>query len=89
MGVVSNHTHFLINSKTAGTIRRQGFRPRVRPTAMNPVDHPMAGRTRGGCAPQNKRGLLSLGTKTARRKKHHLILISARKSRLKKLKKIK
>jgi len=84
MGVVSNHTYFLRDYRTAGTVRRYGFRPRVRPAAMNPVDHPMAGRTRGGCAPQNKNGLLSLGTKTARIKSHKLIITSARKSRLKK-----
>lgn len=52
VGVVSNHTYFLRNYRTAGTIRRYGLRPRTRPSAMNPVDHPMAGRTRGGCAPK-------------------------------------
>lgn len=85
VGVVSNHTHFLKDYKTAGTIRRYGLRPRVRPSAMNPVDHPMAGRTRGGCAPQSKLGLLN-GQKTAKKKAHSLIFLSARKARLKKKK---
>jgi len=84
IGIVSNHIHFLKNYKTAGAIRRHGIRPRVRPSAMNPVDHPMAGRTRGGCAPQSKQGRLSVGPKTAKKKSHSLIILSARKSRLKK-----
>jgi len=63
IGVTSNHKYFLRNYKKAGTIRRYGIRPRVRPSMMNPVDHPMGGRTRGGCAPQNKNGLLSHGKK--------------------------
>lgn len=63
IGITSNHKYFLRNYKKAGTIRRYGVRPRVRPSMMNPVDHPMGGRTRGGCAPQNKNGLLSHGRK--------------------------
>jgi large subunit ribosomal protein L2 len=86
VGVVGNHTHFLRNYKTAGTTRLYGIRPRVRPSAMNPVDHPMAGRTRGGCAPQSKQGRLSHGVKTSPKKPHSLIITSARKSRLKKKK---
>jgi large subunit ribosomal protein L2 len=82
VGIVSNHTHFLKNYKTAGTVRRYGFRPRVRPSAMNPVDHPMAGRTKGGCAPQSRLKLLN-GSPTAKKKAHSLILLSARKARLK------
>jgi large subunit ribosomal protein L2 len=35
----------------AGTLRRLGFRPVVRGEAMNPVDHPHGGRTRGGRIP--------------------------------------
>lgn len=35
----------------AGTLRRLGFRSVVRGEAMNPVDHPHGGRTRGGRIP--------------------------------------
>lgn len=39
-------------------MRYFGRRPRVRPSAMNPVDHPMGGRTRGGAQPTNRKGIL-------------------------------
>lgn len=81
LGVVSNQYHFLRRYTKAGTIRQYGFRPRVRPSAMNPVDHPMAGRTKGGCAPQSRTGKLSLGTSTIKKKYHQLIFVTARKSR--------
>jgi len=81
VGTVSNHIHFLRQYEKAGTIRRYGIRPRVRPSAMNPVDHPMAGRTKGGSAPQSKTGKLSLGTSTVGKKRHNLILVTSRKSR--------
>jgi len=83
IGVTSHDIHFLRNYRTAGTIRRYGFRPKTRPSAMNPVDHPMAGRTKGGCAPKNRNGLLT-GTKTSTKKNHHLILKTARFVRLQK-----
>lgn len=82
-GVVGNHEHFLRDYKKAGTIRRFGIRPRVRPSVMNPVDHPMGGRTKGGCAPKSKTGKLSHGPATASKKAHNLIVISSRKSRRK------
>jgi hypothetical protein len=31
----------------------------IRPSVMNPVDHPMGGRTKGGCVPRSKTGKLS------------------------------
>jgi len=86
-GIVANSNYFLRDYRNAGTIRRYGFRPKTRPSAMNPVDHPMAGRTRGGCAPKNRNGLLT-GTKTASVKPHHLILRTARFVRLKNKKRI-
>jgi len=58
-GVTSNQQYFLNHLKKAGERRLLGRRPRVRPSSMNPVDHPMGGRTRGGCVPQNKNGKLN------------------------------
>ena len=34
---------------------------------MNPVDHPMGGRTRGGCFPKNKKGVVTLNRPTVRK----------------------
>ena len=81
VGVVGNHRHFLRNYGKAGITRLFGKRPRVRPSAMNPVDHPMGGRTRGGCAPKSKTGKLSHGPSSAPKKAHKRIMVTARKSR--------
>ena len=43
IGVVSNSDHQLTVSGKAGRSRWLGRRPRTRPVAMNPVDHPMGG----------------------------------------------
>nr|ADZ99048.1 ribosomal protein L2 [Physarum polycephalum] len=69
LGCIGNENHFLRNYKYAGTIRRLGKRPRTRPSSMNPVDHPMGGRTRGGVQPMNRKGIITLHRKTV--KKHH------------------
>lgn len=47
-GRVSNLKHGLIIKGKAGRNRLLGFRPHVRGVAMNPVDHPHGGRTKGG-----------------------------------------
>ena len=43
IGAISNSDHQLIVSGKAGRSRWLGNRPRTRPVAMNPVDHPMGG----------------------------------------------
>lgn len=43
IGEVSNDEHRLVNLGKAGRSRWLGIRPRVRGTAMNPVDHPHGG----------------------------------------------
>ncbi len=56
----------------AGRKRWLGRRPRTRPVAMNPVDHPMGGgegRSSGG-HPRSRKGLLSKGYKTRELKKY-------------------
>lgn len=53
--------------RKAGFRRHLGFRPRTRPSSMNPVDHPMGGRTRGGCFPKNKKGVITLNRPTVRK----------------------
>jgi large subunit ribosomal protein L2 len=66
IGAVSNSDHQLIVSGKAGRSRWLGRRPRTRPVAMNPVDHPMGGgegRSSGG-HPRSRKGLPSKGYRT-------------------------
>ena len=71
IGAVSNPDHSLEVSGKAGRNRWMGRRPRTRPVAMNPVDHPMGGgegRASGG-HPRSRKGLKSKGLKTRYPKK--------------------
>lgn len=66
IGAVSNSDHQLIVSGKAGRTRWLGRRPRTRPVAMNPVDHPMGGgegRASGG-HPRSRKGLPAKGYRT-------------------------
>jgi large subunit ribosomal protein L2 len=80
-GTVGNASHFVRNYKKAGIIRHLGFRPRTRPSSMNPVDHPMGGRTRGGCQSRNSKGVITLNRPTVF-KHHHSILYTRRQLKL-------
>ncbi|SFW63284.1 large subunit ribosomal protein L2 [Sinomicrobium oceani] len=71
VGVVSNSDHQLIVSGKAGRSRWLGRRPRTRPVAMNPIDHPMGGgegRASGG-HPRSRNGIPAKGFKTRSRTK--------------------
>ena len=71
IGVVSNSDHQLIVSGKAGRSRWIGRRPRTRPVAMNPVDHPMGGgegRASGG-HPRSKNGIPAKGFRTRSKNK--------------------
>ncbi len=71
IGTVSNPDHALERSGKAGRTRWQGRRPRNRPVAMNPVDHPMGGgegRASGG-HPRSRKGIPAKGYKTRAPKK--------------------
>ena len=48
IGEVGNEEHNLRSIGKAGANRWRGIRPTVRGVAMNPVDHPLGGRTNGG-----------------------------------------
>lgn len=66
VGAVSNSDHQLIISGKAGRSRWLGRRPRTRPVAMNPVDHPMGGgegRASGG-HPRSRKGIPAKGYRT-------------------------
>ncbi len=71
IGSVSNPDHSLEVKGKAGRSRWLGRRPRTRPAAMNPVDHPMGGgegRSKGG-QPRSRTGIYSQGQKTRDTKK--------------------
>lgn len=66
IGAVSNPDHNLEVHGKAGRRRWLGRRPRNRPVAMNPVDHPMGGgegRASGG-HPRSRKGIPAKGFKT-------------------------
>ena len=66
IGAISNSDHQLIVSGKAGRSRWLGRRPRTRPVAMNPVDHPMGGgegRASGG-HPRSRNGIPAKGFRT-------------------------
>lgn len=74
VGVVGNGEHNLINIGKAGRKRHMGFRPTVRGSAMNPIDHPHGGGEGkagigrpGPCTPWGKP---ALGLKTRKKNKH-------------------
>lgn len=85
IGMVSNPEHMYQRVKNAGRMRLMGRRPKVRGTAMNPVDHPHGGgegRTgRGMKHPKTPWGKPALGVKTRRRKWSDKLLVQRRKKK--------
>lgn len=73
IGILSNPEHNIKNVGKAGRSRWAGIRPRVRGTAMNPVDHPHGGgegRAPIGLKhPKTPWGKPALGVKTRKRNK--------------------
>ncbi len=66
IGAISNSDHQLVVGGKAGRSRWLGRRPRTRPVAMNPVDHPMGGgegRASGG-HPRSRNGIPAKGYRT-------------------------
>lgn len=83
IGEVSNGDHQLAISGKAGRSRWLGRRPRTRPAAMNPVDHPQGGgegRSKGGQA-RSRSGTKTKGLKTRNKKKASSRLILERKKK--------
>ena len=73
IGAVSNSDHQLLVSGKAGRSRWLGRRPRTRPVAMNPVDHPMGGgegRASGG-HPRSRNGIPAKGFRTRSKTKEY------------------
>lgn len=74
VGAISGENHYLRVWGKAGRTRWRGRRPRVRGSAMNPVDHPLGGgegRAPAGMKrPKNKWGKGIRGVKTRNKKKY-------------------
>jgi len=73
IGQISNAEHALVVLGKAGRSRWLGRRPKVRGTAMNPVDHPYGGgegrQGRGTRRPKTRHGKITGGHKTRNKKK--------------------
>jgi len=69
IGEVGNEEHNLRSIGKAGANRWRGIRPTVRGEVMNPVDHPLGGRTRGNRHPVSPWGQPAKGYKTRHNKR--------------------
>jgi large subunit ribosomal protein L2 len=72
IGAVGSADHMNVVLGKAGRTRWLGWRPHVRGTAMNPIDHPHGGgegRTKGGRHPVSPTGKLAKGGRTRKRHK--------------------
>src|SRR5713226_8143531 len=78
VGAVSNPDNMNISIGKAGRSRWMGRRGHVRGEAMNPVDHPLGGRTRGGRHPVTPWGVNTKGKKTRRNKSTTKFIIASR-----------
>jgi large subunit ribosomal protein L2 len=81
IGEVGNSEHNLRNVGKAGAMRWRGWRPTVRGTAMNPVDHPHGGgegRTKGGRHPVSPWGQPTKGHKTRVNKRTDSMIVRRR-----------
>lgn len=85
IGKVGNADHMAIQIGKAGRNRWLGWRPYVRGTAMNPIDHPHGGgegRTKGGRHPVSPQGKSAKGGATRqRRKPSNASIVRRRRSR--------
>ena len=81
IGEVGNEEHSLRSIGKAGAMRWRGVRPTVRGIAMNPVDHPMGGRTNGGGGrhhPMSPWGTPAKGYKTRKNKRTDGMIVRRR-----------
>jgi len=72
IGAIGNADHMNIQIGKAGRNRWKGWRPHVRGTAMNPIDHPHGGgegRTKGGRHPVSPTAKSAKGGGTRKRRK--------------------
>src|ERR1700726_5341851 len=84
VGAVSNPDNMNISIGKAGRSRWMGRRGHVRGETMNPVDHPLGGRTRGGRHPVTPWGKPTKGMKTRKNKSTAKFIMVSRHARKKK-----
>jgi large subunit ribosomal protein L2 len=78
VGAVSNPDHMNETGGKAGRTRWKGTRSTVRSTAMNPVDHPNGGRTKGGKHWATPWGKPTKGYKTRKNKATDRFIVRSR-----------
>ena len=78
VGAVSNPDNQNINLGKAGRNRWLGRRPHVRGIVMNPVDHPLGGRSNGGAHPVTPWGKPTKGKRTRSNKKTDRLIMRSR-----------
>jgi len=78
IGEVGNEEHNLRSIGKAGANRWRGIRPTVRGEVMNPVDHPLGGRTRGNRHPVSPWGQPAKGYKTRHNKRTQIMIVRSR-----------
>ena len=83
VGAVSNPDNMNISIGKAGRTRWMGRRGHVRGETMNPVDHPLGGRTRGGRHPVTPWGKPTKGMKTRKNKSTAKFIMMSRHARKK------
>ncbi len=84
VGAVSNSDNMNVSIGKAGRSRWMGWRGHVRGEVMNPVDHPLGGRTRGGRHPVTPWGKPTKGAKTRKNKSTSKFIMLSRHARKKK-----
>ena len=83
VGAVSNPDNMNVSIGKAGRNRWMGWRGHVRGETMNPVDHPLGGRTRGGRHPVTPWGKPTRGAKTRKNKRTAKFIMMSRHARKK------
>jgi len=81
IGQIGNLDHQNVSIGKAGRTRWLGWRPHVRGTAMNPVDHPHGGgegKTKGGRHPVSPQGQPTKGYKTRNNKRTQRFIVRRR-----------
>ena len=81
IGQVGNLDHQNISVGKAGRSRWMGWRPHVRGTAMNPIDHPHGGgegKAKGGRHPVSPTGIPTKGYKTRKNKRTQVFIVRRR-----------
>jgi large subunit ribosomal protein L2 len=81
IGQIGNLDHQNISVGKAGRNRWKGWRPHVRGTAMNPIDHPHGGgegKSKGGRHPVSPEGIPTKGYKTRRNKRTQTFIVRRR-----------